>query len=313
LTPTAFYCVSDERFFLGAVGLINSLRLHGHREPIYLLDAGLTDAQRELLAPQATIVPAPTQTPPYLLKTVAPLAHPAEVMVLIDVDMIVTRPLGELIERARRGGVVAFRDGLDRFVPEWGELLDLGPARPGPYVCVGLVIAGGSPGKSLLAELERGQGAVEFERTFYGSNDPDYPFRYPEQDVLNAVLRSELEPADLLALDERLALTPPFEGAEVVDANRLHCAFADGSEPYVLHHHGPKPWLEALHQGAYSRLLQRALTGPDLAIRVASARLPLRLREGPLASLARALVDLRWRWRWHVRREPVTAPLGSGA
>jgi hypothetical protein len=33
----AFYCVADERFFLGAVGLINSLRLVGHAEPIYLL------------------------------------------------------------------------------------------------------------------------------------------------------------------------------------------------------------------------------------------------------------------------------------
>ena len=50
MTPAAFYCVADERYFLGAVGLINSLRLVGHDEPVYLLDCGLTDAQRELLA-----------------------------------------------------------------------------------------------------------------------------------------------------------------------------------------------------------------------------------------------------------------------
>ena len=37
----AFYCVADERYFLGAVGLINSLRLVGHDEPIHLLDCGL--------------------------------------------------------------------------------------------------------------------------------------------------------------------------------------------------------------------------------------------------------------------------------
>ena len=45
----AFYCVADERYFLGAVGLVNSLRLVGHREPIFLLDCGLDDEQRELL------------------------------------------------------------------------------------------------------------------------------------------------------------------------------------------------------------------------------------------------------------------------
>ena len=44
----AFYCVADERYFLGAVGLINSLRLVGHTEPIFLLDCGLTAAQRRL-------------------------------------------------------------------------------------------------------------------------------------------------------------------------------------------------------------------------------------------------------------------------
>ena len=42
----AFYCVADSRYFPGAVGLVNSLRLVGHREPILVLDTGLTDAQR---------------------------------------------------------------------------------------------------------------------------------------------------------------------------------------------------------------------------------------------------------------------------
>ena len=44
----AFYCVSDDRYFLGAVGLINSLRLVGHSEPIHLLDCGLTAGQAEV-------------------------------------------------------------------------------------------------------------------------------------------------------------------------------------------------------------------------------------------------------------------------
>ena len=100
LPPAAFYCVSSEMFFLGAVALINSLRLVGHREPVFVLDCGLTPTQRELLSADATVVPAPGPTTPFLLKTVAPLRHPAEVMVLIDADIIVTRSLGELIDRA---------------------------------------------------------------------------------------------------------------------------------------------------------------------------------------------------------------------
>ena len=89
----AFYCVADERYFLGAVGMINSLRVLGHDEPVFVLDCGLTDEQRELLAPHATLVAAPRDAPPWLLKTIAPLRHPAEVMVLIDADIIVTRSL----------------------------------------------------------------------------------------------------------------------------------------------------------------------------------------------------------------------------
>ena len=43
----AFYCVADARYFLGAVGMINSLRVLGHEETVYVLDCGLTDGQRE--------------------------------------------------------------------------------------------------------------------------------------------------------------------------------------------------------------------------------------------------------------------------
>ncbi len=84
-----------------------------------------------------TIVQAPPEAPPYLLEDVAPLAHPAEVMVLIDVDMIVSRSLGELIERAAEGRVVAFGTGYDRFVAEWATLLGLGELRRHQYVSSG--------------------------------------------------------------------------------------------------------------------------------------------------------------------------------
>src|SRR5687767_1684065 len=96
----AFYCVADSRYFLGAVALVNSLRLVGHREPIHLLDCGLTDEQRELLSAEVVLVDGPANIAPALLKTIGPVAHPAEVVVMLDTDLIVTRSLAEPIEWA---------------------------------------------------------------------------------------------------------------------------------------------------------------------------------------------------------------------
>ena len=56
MIDAAFYCVADERYFLGAVAVVNSLRLHGHTEPVFVGDCGLTSRQRELLDPHATVV-----------------------------------------------------------------------------------------------------------------------------------------------------------------------------------------------------------------------------------------------------------------
>jgi hypothetical protein len=321
--PTAFYCVSSPEYFLGAVAMINSLRLHGHREPVYLLDAGLSAEQRELVATEATIVPAPSAAEPFMLKTVAPLAHPAEVMVLIDVDMIVTRHLGELVERARGGGVVAFENDVDRFVPEWGELPGARGLHRHRYVSSGFVALGGDPGLDALRAIVGAQGEVDFERTQFrvdypeypytrgrsGSEHPDYPYFFADQDLLNAVLATRLAPERVRALPARLAPIPPFGGIEVLDERTLRCAYADGAEPYVLHHFLAKPWLEPTHHGVYSRLLRRLLIGSDVAISVPAASLPRRLRRGLLAYADRTRVNLRERLRYHVV-EPAAVRLG---
>ena len=153
MSDTAFYCVADDRYFLGAVGLINSLRLVGHGEPVYLLDCGLRSDQRELLSAEATLVAAPAQAPPTMLKTIAPLAHPADVMVLIDTDMIVTRALSEPIAEARRGCAVGFEDVVDRHLPEWGALLGLGPLRRHRYLSFGLLAIDRRKGTEVLQLL----------------------------------------------------------------------------------------------------------------------------------------------------------------
>src|SRR5438094_10037930 len=92
----AFYSVLQRQWFLGTVAFVNSLRLTGHREPIYLLDKGLEPWQRDLLDGEVRWVAPDPRLHPWLSKTLAPLRHPAEVMVLIDGDIIVLPHMGEL-------------------------------------------------------------------------------------------------------------------------------------------------------------------------------------------------------------------------
>ena len=304
MTAAALYTVSDERFFIGAVGLVNSLRLMGHDEPIVLLDAGLTDRQRELLAPQAELVSGPGDVPGNLLKGIAPQRRPADVQVLADADMIVTRPLGELIALDGHGEVLEFGTGMDRFRPEWGELLDGGPAsRPEglPYLCSALVLAGGEDAPEIAARLERHRGDVDWDRTYWRANDETYEWVHADQDLLNAVLATRVDPARVVELEGRLLAFPPFEGVEVIDERRLVCRYPDGAEPYALHHWNAKPWLEPTHDGVYSRLLRRLLVSDDVAVRVPDEMIPLRLRRGPLAYAERMRVNARERLRFHLR------------
>jgi hypothetical protein len=298
--PAAFYCVADERYFLGAVGMINSLRLHGHDEPVFLLDCGLTAAQRERLSGHVTLVAAPGGVPPYLMKTIAPLRHPAEVTVLIDADMIVTRPLHPLIARASQNRIVAFENDRDRFVAEWGELLGLGALERRPYVTSGLVLLGGAEGAEVLRLLDDRQRSVEFGRTPYAGGDARYPFAYPEQDVLNAILCARPDPARIETLGRALAATPPYRGLRAIDVRILRCAYADGAEPYVLHQYVRKPWLERMYHGIYPRLLARLLLGDDVAISVPESDVPLQMRSGPRARVARAAIDATDLGRWYL-------------
>jgi hypothetical protein len=302
----AFYCVADERYFLGAVAMLNSLRLHGHREPLYVLDCGLRRDQRELLASGATVVAAPRRNElhPWLAKTLAPTAHPADVMALIDTDMIATRSLLPLLEEAESGRVVAFENDSPRFVPDWGEALDLGEARPGPYVSSGLVVFGGAVGTTALELMDDRQGRVEIERTIFGRDEPGYPFRFPEQDVLNAILRTRIEPAALVTHENRLAPNPPFRGLRLVDLDSVRCTYRDGVGPFVLHHFGRKPWLVPMYHGLYSRLIARLLLGPDLPLRVREDEVPLRMRDGLAGRAERVRVDVVDVFRRYLLRRP---------
>jgi hypothetical protein len=287
----SFYCVTGRDFFPGAVALLNSLRLVGHEEPLHVLDCGLEPRQRELLAAHAEVVDAPDDAPPSLQKLVLPLSHPAETMALLDADVIVTRPLTELIERAAGGRLVAFSNDSDRFFAEWSELLDLGSLRRGPYLSTGALFVGGTAA-AVLAEAQQRLGRLERGATWLEGGDERRPLFYADQDVINAVVMARLTADRVVALDGRLAAIPPFTGLQVCDAERLRCMYRDAQQPYLLHHYFRKPWLVRMRSNPYSRLFTRLLLGDDVALRLDPQELPPRLRRGPLAAAARAAVDV---------------------
>lgn len=293
----AFYCVTDAAGFLGAVGLLNSLRLVGHEEPFLLLDCGLDDEQRELLAPHAVVVPSPPNLHPTLLKSMLPLARPADVMVLLDADVIVLRHLRELVALAASGNVVAFANDHDRHRPDWGQLLGLGALPRRRYVNAGHLLFPLELGTELLHELEGTLERVGLGRALVRGDvprrgTPDDPLFYSDQDVLNALLAARVPDDRVTILDARLAPFPPFAGL-TADPARFRCVQADGTEPFLLHHVLRKPWLAALRHSVYSQLLSRLLVGDDLAVRVPMKRVPLRLRSGRLAQLDRTRAHLQ--------------------
>src|SRR5262245_5476655 len=102
----AVYSICNERFFLGLVALVNSLRIHGVEAPVVVVDCGLSERQRGLLAPQTTIVPAPPDVEPHLLKYVGPMQKPADSMLLVDADMIITRSLEPILCDVQAGKIV---------------------------------------------------------------------------------------------------------------------------------------------------------------------------------------------------------------
>ena len=308
IPSTAFYVAADARHFPGLVGLINSLRLVGHDEAIYVGDAGLTESQRQRLDNHVTLVPTGAEASPHLAKAVAPLAHPAEVMVLVDADVIVTRSLRDLIQVASPGRVVVFTDDVaHRFDDRWPGLLGLGQLRRQPYVNSGVVVAERALGTTLLTQVSAGCAKIDVGLTAFAGGASEYPFYYLDQDVLNPVLATF--DSDLVEiLEHRLAPFPPFRGLRLLDKTVLRCAYEDGVEPYALHHVQAKPWLAPTHWNVYSQLLGRLLLQPDVALQLGRDEVPLRFRAGTAARIDRhragALASLAgMRGRLGLRRE----------
>lgn len=303
----AFFTVCDSRMFTGLVALVNSLRLVGHREPVVVVDAGLTPRQAEMIASEANVLPAPGDMAPVLLAPLGPTLRPAEVSILLDVDIIVTRPLARLIDEANGGRVVAFVNdppNHERFFPEWGPRLDLGPLRRQPYVNAGQLLVPASLREKLLPRWTKGQGRVREEETRYGGARITDPFYFADQDVLNATLAAEIAADDLAIMEHRLAPHPPFSGLRLEDESSLLVRYSDGTAPFLLHHTLQKPWIAATRWNTYAALLPRLLLAEDVPVRLRAQELPPRLRGGSLAAAAdRVRADVQARARIGARRQ----------
>ena len=215
--------------------MINSLRLRRPRraDPPARLRARARD-QRELLAAAGHAGRrARPSAPPWLLKTVAPLRHPAEVMVLIDADMIATRSLGELIDRAARGAGGRVRERHRPLRPEWGELLGLGEVRRQPYVSLGARLRWASRWASEVLELmDERQDQVDFERTFWRANAArlPVPLRRPGR-----AQRDPRQPPTASCSSRCPSAWPRTRPSRPAAGRRasLRCAYPDGTQPYL--------------------------------------------------------------------------------
>ena len=283
----AYYTVANAAHYPGAVALLNSLRLLGEVAPVFVVDCGLTGRQRGMLSRHVTLVPRQGALPPGLQKATGPLAHPAEIMVLLDADVIVTRLLTPLFEDASRGRIVAFENDHDRFFPEWSSL-GLGVPKRRSYVNSGHLVVSSDTASEFLPLFGELQKHLDVSRTCFGrEGDPSNPFYFADQDILNAVLCTRYD--GLAArIEHRFAPVPPFPGLKVVDLTRLECAYDDGTEPYLLHHILRKPWLGATKASPYTALFTRLVTGGDVVLRLDAHDIPLRLRDSSFAAIGRA-------------------------
>jgi hypothetical protein len=274
----AFFCISNHRHFLGAVALLNSLREVGHHEPFYLVDCGLTDRQRKLVSPHATLIPAPEDVPPTMLKMHGPLHVDPDIAIILDADIIAVRPLSDLIGPKP---VVFLNDWTWRFEPEWIRL-GYGSLSRIPYLNAGQMILPRTSGLTPL--LQRGnQRVLEIVRAEPEKGRvPSDPFYYTDQDVLNALIAS-LD-SDAYVVSDEVAYWP-FD--ESLAGARL------------LHHILDKPWLKRLRSNPYSREMARLLgTGP---VKVPTHEIPVRLRSGALGSVGRARGAVQHTLREHTR------------
>jgi hypothetical protein len=289
-TTARFCTVADAQHFVGLVGLVNSLRLQSHAEPISVLDLGLEPNQRDVLASECDMVAPPALSPrhPWLLEPLACAIRPADPVLYIDSDIIVTRPLHGLVLEAAEGHVCAFGDdSADRWFPEWEQIFGLRrPPRHQPYINAGFVAFSTAHVPNLLERWTTCCERLVTEPTYLDTGSLASPVALSSQDALNAVLMSEVDGGALAVGSATAFAQGPNDLAHtrVVDLERLQCQ-RDGRPVTMLHAWGsPKPWQSAaartLRRSAYLHCLRRLVRADDVAVRAPMDSLPPWLHPG---------------------------------
>ncbi len=226
-------------------------------------------------------------------------------MVLIDVDMVVTRPLTELIESAASGRVVAVRENVDRHVPSGARSSGWAPLGGAPTSP-----RGSSPSAARSAPRCSASGTTGCRRwiTSARGSPRTSPSTRSSSWTRTSSTRSSIPcptPASWRSTSG-WRHTSRTAGCEMRDATTLRCSYEDGVEPYVLHQYLGKPWIDPMYHGIYSRALSRLLArarrrGANArgggasadAARAPSARGPQGRRRRRPRALARARRDPR--------------------
>jgi hypothetical protein len=285
-----FYAAADEDYFIGTVALVNSLRLTGNDGPVVVLDTGLRPEQRSFLERVCTVVPVDLEhgiLTVFVKPSVGALER-TRTVVMIDTDVIVTGSLASIVAQAEAGTICAFEDagpGENRHFPEWQQLFGLrAPLRQQPY----------SNGSFLALSMARWHWLMErwseicalvqeerSKRAFLLALDDVLvdPVGFNEQDVLNALLMSEVPEGATMLMEQ--PLSPNWsdrDRVEIVDAGTLRCRH-DGRETLYLHYTGAlKPWQpwgwSRESFDAFVELLPRVLVAEDVALRLPPGDLP---------------------------------------
>jgi hypothetical protein len=291
-TPPAavtYYTVSDHRFFLGTVALLNSLSLTGNVGhlvgDLVVLDAGLRPKQRELLAGHVTVVDLPEQVKrhPHLMRPFPYLAGATGTVVVIDSDIVLTASLDGVIDRAREGKIgmcPAWHEAAsERWFAEWEKTLGLRtPLRREEWVHNGFVAFSTEHWPNLLGRWWQVCELVPTD-DMHGSLSA---FQAPDADALNALLMSEIPQGALALLAEGDEV---FGGSvKVEDLETLRCTFKGRPVKFLHLVDNPKPWERSgwlrLVGTDYLRLMRRLLFGADVPLRLDRDEAPIWLRPG---------------------------------
>jgi hypothetical protein len=282
------FTIADQDYFLGLAALVNSLRLHGCDAPLTVLDLGLTPNQREIFGEQCEFL-SPRELAglhPWLLHPFACTLRPVDIVIYVDADVIVTQPLDEIIDCARRGRICVFRDtAATRWFTEWQSIFCLRASlRHETYANAGFIAFSTKQFPTLLSRWSECCGLLVGSRTIYDTRVFASPTALTGQDALNAVLMSEIGAGRVDCRSSSAQGPHDLIRTRVTDLTRVQCLL-DDQPTTLLHSWGPvKPWRDragrSLRRTAYVRCLRRLLSGRDVGVQIPAAMMPQWLRPG---------------------------------